>query len=144
MDHSYFIHKVLSDEALILRTKQGDWDAYAVFCERHRTVCTSQPTTCCMMTRMPEMPYKLFATVWQDIGRIEATGNVKGYLYTVLRNRVLTTMSPNRHLDEYIASYFAFGPRAASLTEETVLVGELEQLLEEKNQPAASQNAEGV
>jgi len=58
MDHSYFIHKVLSDEALILRIKQGDWGAYAVFCERHRTVCTSQPTTCCMMTRMPEMPHK--------------------------------------------------------------------------------------
>jgi len=41
-------------------------------------------------------------------------------------------MSPSRHLDEYIASYFAFGPRAASLTEETVLVRELEQTLEEK------------
>src|SRR5690606_10118068 len=63
---------------------------------------------------------------------IDSKGNIKGYLYTVLRNRILTAMSRSRHFDEYINSYLVFERQSVAATEETVLVRELEQLLEEK------------
>src|SRR5690606_40867397 len=75
---------------------------------------------------------ELFVTVWQYADRIDPKGNIKGYLYTVLRNRILTVMSRSKHFDEYINSYLAFEQQSVSTTEEAVLARELERLLEEK------------
>src|SRR5690606_22456614 len=75
---------------------------------------------------------ELFSDVWQRADRIEVSGNIKGYLYTVLRNRILSAMSRSKYFDEYINSFVAFEQHSTETTEETVLARELEQLLEEK------------
>lgn len=133
MDQSYFHQEAFSDEALILRIKQRDGEAYTVFYERHRT---AMYLSAYHLLRNDEdardAVQELFATVWQHADRIEPTGNVKGYLYTVLRNRILTAMSRSKYFDEYISSYLAYGPQSVSTTEEAVLARELAQLLEKK------------
>src|SRR5690606_2452811 len=133
MDQSYFHQEASSDEALILRIKQGDREAYAAFYERHRT---AMYLSAYHLLRDDEdardAVQELFATVWQHAGRIDSKGNIKGYLYTVLRNRILTAMSRSKHFEEYISSYLAFEEQSNSATEETVLARELEQILEEK------------
>lgn len=133
MDQSYFRQEASSDEALVLRIQQGDQEAYAVFYERHRT---AMYLSAYHLLRDDEDAHdavqELFVTLWQHADRIDSKGNVKGYLYTILRNRILTSMSRSKHFEEYISSYLAFEQQSVSATEDTVLVRELEQLLEEK------------
>ncbi len=133
MDQSYFDQEASSDEALILRIKQGDKEAYAVFYERHRT---AMYLSAYHLLRDDEdardAVQELFVTVWQHADRIDSKGNIKGYLYTVLRNRILTAMSRSKYLDGYINSLLAFEQQSVSTTEETVLARELAQLLEKK------------
>ena len=133
MDQSYQDSDASTDEALVLRIQQGDQEAYAVFYERH---LTAMYLSAYHLLRDDEdardAVQELFVTVWQHAGRIESKGNIKGYLYTILRNRILTAMSRSKHFDEYISSYLAFEQQSVSATEEAVLARELEQLLEEK------------
>ncbi|GGG76791.1 DNA-directed RNA polymerase sigma-70 factor [Parapedobacter pyrenivorans] len=133
MDQSYYSKDASSDEALVLRIQQGDRDAFASFYGRHRA---NMYLVAYHLLRdeddAQDAVQELFSKVWQQADRIDTTGNIKGYLYTVLRNRILTGMARSKHLDEYINSYLAFERQSVSTTEETVLVRELEQLLEEK------------
>ena len=133
MDQSYFRREAPTDGALVLRIQQGDGEAYALFYERHRT---AMYLSAYHLLRDDEdardAVQELFITVWQHAGRIDSGGNIKGYLYTVLRNRILTAMSRSKYFDDYINSYLAFEQQAVAATEETVLARELEQLLEEK------------
>src|SRR5690606_11662160 len=64
--------------------------------------------------------------------RIDTTRKIKGYLYTVLPNRILSAMSRSKYVDEYINSFMAFERQSVCTTEETVLMNELEKILEEK------------
>src|SRR5690606_32656847 len=133
MDQSYFDQEASSDEALILRIKQGDKEAYAVFYERHRT---AMYLSAYHLLRDDEdardAVQELIVSVWQHADRIDSKSNIKGYLYTVLRNRILTAMSRSKYLDGYINSLLAFEQQSVSTTEETVLARELAQLLEKK------------
>lgn len=133
MEQSYFHQEIPSDGALILRIRQGDREAYAVFYERHHM---AMYLSAYHLLRDGEdaddAVQELFVMVWQHADRIEPTGNIKGFLYTALRNKILTAMSRTKYLDEYINSYLAFEKQSINSTEETVLVRELEQLLEEK------------
>ncbi|MGV3763206.1 RNA polymerase sigma factor [Parapedobacter sp.] len=134
MDRSYNKRNFsTTDETLILLIQQGDRRAYALFYERHRT---AMYLSAYHLLRDDEdardAVQELFVMVWQHADRIDPTGNIKGYLYTVLRNKILTAMSRSKHFDEYISSYLAFGQQSVSATEEAVLARELEQLLEEK------------
>ena len=133
MDQSYQGTEAATDEALVLRIQQGDQEAYAVFYERHRTALYLSAYHLLRDNEdARDAVQELFVTVWQHADRIDSKGNVKGYLYTVLRNRILTSMSRSKHFEEYISSYLAFEQQLVSATEDTVLVHELEQLLEEK------------
>jgi len=133
MDRSYNEWDAITDEELILSIQQGDRDAYGVFYERHRT---AMYLSAYHLLRDDDDAHdavqELFVTIWQHADCIDSKGNIKGYLYTVLRNRILTAMSRSRHFDEYINSYLVFERQSVAATEETVLVRELEQLLEEK------------
>lgn len=133
MDRSYHEGSVSTDESLILRIQQGDKEAYTLFYERHHT---AMYLSAYHLLRDDEdardAVQELFITVWQHADRIDSEGNIKGYLYTVLRNRVLTAMGRSKYFDEYINSYLAFERQSVSTTEEAVLARELEQLLEER------------
>ena len=122
-----------SDESLVLRIQQGDGEAYTQFYERHRG---SMYLSAYHLLRDADDAHdavqELFMSVWQHASRIDAGENIKGYLYTVLRNRILTAMSRSKHFDEYINSCLAFEQQAVAITEEAVLARELEQLLEQK------------
>lgn len=122
-----------TDGALVLRTQQGDKDAFTQFYNRHRT---NMYLAAYHLLRDEDDAHdavqELFSEVWQHAKRIDAAGNVKGYLYTVLRNRILTAMHRSKYLDEYIASYLAFEQQSSTCTEEMVLVRELQELLEQK------------
>ena len=133
MDRSYQSNRAFTDEALVLRIQQGDREAFTQFYERHRT---AMYLSAYHLLRDEDQAHdavqELFADIWQRADRIDTGGNIKGYLYTVLRNRMLTAMSRSKYLEEYIDSYLAFEQQNTSTTEETVLARELEQLLEEK------------
>lgn len=133
MDQSYHNNQASMDEALILRIQQGDRSAFSLFFERHRS---NMYLAAYHLLRDEDDAHdavqELFSDVWQRADRIDVSGNIKGYLYTVLRNRILTAMSRSKYLDEYVNSYLAFEQQSSCNTEETVLANELEQLLEEK------------
>lgn len=133
MDRSYHERDASTDGALVLRIQQGDREAYALFYERHHaTMYLSAYHLLRDDEDARDAVQELFVTVWQHADRIDSEGNIKGYLYTVLRNRILTAMGRSKYFDEYINSYLAFERQSVSTTEETVLARELEQLLEEK------------
>lgn len=122
-----------TDEALILRIQQGDRKAFTLFYERNRSnLYLAAYHLLRDSDDALDAVQELFAEVWQHPDRIDASGNIKGYLYIVLRNRVLSMMSRSKYLDKYIASYIAFEQPHLSNTEETVLARDLEHLLEEK------------
>lgn len=133
MDQSYLGGHASTDEALVLRIQQGDREAFTQFYERH---CTAMYLAAYHLLRDEDNAHdavqELFTDIWQRADRIDALGNIKGYLYTVLRNRVLSAMSRSKYLDEYISSFMAFEQLSARATEEAVLARELERLLEEK------------
>lgn len=126
-------NKASSDEALVLQIQQGDKDAFALFYERHRG---RMYLVAYHLLRDEDDAHdavqELFANVWHRPDRIIVDRNIKGYLYTVLRNRILSAMSRSKYIDEYVSSYLAFEPHSVDSTEETVLANELERLLEEK------------
>ncbi len=133
MDQSHRKQQASTDEALVLRIQQGDRDAFTAFYERHRaTMYLAAYHLLRDRDDAHDAVQELFADVWQRAERIDATGNIKGFLYTVLRNRILTAMSRSKYFDEYVNSFLAFEQQSVSATEETVLARELERLLAEK------------
>lgn len=121
------------DEALVLRIQQGDNDAFTLFYERHRTsMYLSAYHLLKDEDNANDAVQELFMKVWQSSEQINPTSNIKGYLYTVLRNRILSNMNRSKYFDEYINSYLAFEQHHPCSTEETVLVRELQHILEEK------------
>jgi RNA polymerase sigma-70 factor, Bacteroides expansion family 1 len=133
MDQSYQDSLATTDDVLVLRIQQGDKEAFTLFYERHRNhMYLSAYHLLRDEDEAHDAVQELFSDVWQRADRIDASGNIKGYLYTVLRNRVLSLMSRSKYFDEYINSFIAFEQQSAKTTEETVLARELEQLLEEK------------
>ena len=132
-DSNFRDYQSYSDESLVLRIQQGDRKAYTQFYERHRG---SMYLSAYHLLRDADDAHdavqELFMSVWQHAGRIDASDNIKGYLYTVLRNRILTAMSRSKHFDEYINSCLAFEQQSVAITEEAVLARELEELLEQK------------
>ncbi len=133
MDRSYHERDASTDGALVLRIQQGDREAYALFYERHYA---AMYLSAYHLLRDDEdardAVQELFVTMWQHADRIDNQGNIRGYLYTVLRNRILSAMGRSKYFDEYINSYLAFESQSVSTTEEAVLARELEQLLREK------------
>ncbi len=133
MDQRYQGRQASTDEVLVLRIQQGDSEAFTQFYEQHRT---AMYLSAYHLLRDEDDAHdavqELFTEVWQHADRIDAKGNVKGYLYVVLRNRILTAMSRSKYLEEYITSYLAFEQQRVSNTEEDVLARDLEAILEEK------------
>ena len=133
MDQSYYESQASVDEALVLRIQQGDEEAFTLFFKRHHS---DMYLVAYHLLRdeddARDAVQDLFSDVWQRSFRIDATRNIKGYLYTVLRNRILTAMSRSKYFDEYINSFMTFEQQSACTTEETVLANELENFLEEK------------
>lgn len=123
----------VSDATLIMRIQQSDKEAFTIFYERYRT-------------RMYLAAYHilrddddandavqdLFSEIWQRPDRISPDGNIIGYIYTIMRNRVLTQISRSKYFDEYVNSYLAFESAGSECTEETILANELQRVLEEK------------
>jgi len=133
MDQSYHDRQASSDEALVSRIQQGDEVAFTLFFERyHSNMYLAAYHLLRDEDDARDAVQELFCDVWQRSDRIDITRNIKGYLYTILRNRILTAMSRSKYVDDYINSYIAFERQFEASTEETVLVRELEQLLEEK------------
>ncbi len=121
------------DAVLVLQIQQGDRDAFTLFYERHRT---TMYLAAYHLLRNEDDAHdavqELFSEAWRRPDRIDIAGNIKGYLYTVLRNRILTGMNRSKYLEEYISSYLAFEQQNVCCTEETVLANDLQQILEEK------------
>lgn len=133
MDHRYQHQQASTDEALVLRIQQGDREAFTAFYECHRSAMYLAAYHLLRdVDDAHDAVQELFTDVWQRADRIDATANIKGYLYTVLRNRILSAMSRSKYFDEYVNSFLAFEQQSVSTTEETVLARELERLLEEK------------
>ena len=133
MDHSYYESQASTDEALVLLIQQGDEHAFTLFFKRHHS---AMYLAAYHLLRDEDDAHDavqdLFSDVWQRSYRIDTTRNIKGYLYTVLRNRILSAMSRSKYFDEYINSFMAFEQQGVCTTEETVLMNELEKILEEK------------
>jgi len=133
MDQSYLNSQATSDKTLVLRIQQGNEEAFTLFYERHyNRMYLSAYHLLRDEEDARDAVQELFSEVWQRADRIDVSGNIKGYLYTVLRNRILTAMSRSKYFNEYINSFAVFGQQSTEVTEETVLVRELEQLLEQK------------
>src|SRR5690606_40095999 len=122
-----------SDKELVLRFQNADTSAFHCFYERHYH---AMYLAAYHLLRDEEdardAVQELFSSIWQHADRLDPNGNIKGYLYTVLRNRIMTHMSRSKYFDAYINSYMAYEKQEKCVTEESVLVKELEQLLEEK------------
>lgn len=117
----------------MLLIQHGDREAFTLFYQRHRTIMYMSAYHLLRdEDDANDAVQELFSEVWQHADRINTAGNIKGYLYTVLRNRILTAMSRSKYLDKYIDSYLAFESKGITTTEDTVLARELEKLLEDK------------
>jgi len=122
-----------SDKELILYIQRGDQNAFTVFYERHSTNMYLAAYHLLQDTdEANDVVQELFSDVWQRANRIDPSDNIKGYLYTILRNRILSFMSRSKKLDKYIDSYLKHEAEASTTTEDTVLLRDLEQLLEKK------------
>lgn len=133
MNRIYQKSRALTDESLVLRIQQADEDAFALFYERHRsTMYLAAYHLLRDADDAHDAVQELFSGIWQQPDRIDAQGNIKGYLYTILRNRILSAMSRSKYFDEYVNSFLAFGQQGICSTEETVLANDLERILEEK------------
>ncbi len=133
MDQVYPDMQSDDDKMLILRIQQGDNDAFTLFYERHRT---SMYLSAYHLLKDEDNAHdavqELFMKVWQSAAQIDPASNIKGYLYTILRNRILSNMSRSKYFEKYVNSYLAFEQQYPCSTEETVLVRELQHILEDK------------
>lgn len=125
--------KVLDDASLIQLIQQGEAEAFAVFYERHRgTMYLAAYHLLRDADDAADAVQELFSSIWQEPDHIDPNGNIKGYLYTILRNRVLSAFARSKYVDEYASSFLAFERQFACSTEETVVAKDLAQILEEK------------
>ena len=133
MNRSYKSINTSTDEALVLRIQQGDREAFTQFYKLHQT--TMYLAAYHLLRDEEEandILQELFSDVWQRADRIDIKGNIKGYLYTLLRNRILTGLNRKKHFEEYIDSYLAYERQSVCNTDETILVRELEDIFREK------------
>ncbi|HCX58250.1 MULTISPECIES: RNA polymerase sigma factor [Sphingobacterium] len=74
------------DSVLIARIKKGDEEAFTIFYKRHFSKMYLAAVHLLKEEDMAnDAVQELFMELWHRPERIDSTGNIKGYLYTVLR-----------------------------------------------------------
>src|SRR5690606_11309459 len=125
----YTHNAAVGDRELILQIQQGDEHAFAFFYQRHRSrMYFAAYDLLRDEDDAHDAVQELFSDLWQHARRIDANGNIKGYLYIVMRNKVLTSITRSKRFEEYINSYIAFEKTSSFNTDETVLARELERI----------------
>lgn len=99
----------LSDLELFDRLKSGDHDAFTVIYNRHGLDLINHV---CNKTRdhdeAQDILHDVFDMLWTKRKTLQITTNVKGFLYTAVRNRIYNQFSHQEVKDKYINSLLRF------------------------------------
>lgn len=126
-------YRSLTDQELTGLLKSGDRAAFAEIYERFKG-----PLYVHAFHRLRDreetrdLLQQLFTTLWEQRESIAITGQLSGYLYTAVRNRVLKFVAHQQVTSSYIASVQATVNEADGLTDRLVREKELLAIIEKE------------
>src|ERR1700755_3091214 len=126
-------YRSLSDAALAGLMRSGDRAAFAEIYERFKG-----PLYVHAFHRLQDreetkdLLQQLFATLWEQRAQMAITGQLSGYLFTAVRNRVIKFVAHQQVTSKYIASVQTSISEADGLTDRLVREKELLQIIEQE------------
>jgi RNA polymerase sigma-70 factor, ECF subfamily len=94
-----------TDQILLTLLKQGDKEAYTVIYDRYKSLLYDHAyKKLGDAEEVKDVLQELFTQLWNKRADIPVATNLSGYLYTVIRNRVLNLLSHKEVEHRYIAS----------------------------------------
>ena len=123
----------LTDQQLVLLLKQGNNQAFTVIYHRYKAVLFLHAYKRLQSKEeVKDIIHELFTTLWQKRAEIEITGQLSGYLYTAVRNRVLDCIARKQSESAYVQALQQFIDNGEAVTDHRVREQQLAAVIEQE------------
>lgn len=123
-------YRKYTDQALAYRLKDGDHAAFTEIYRRYWSVLWAHALK---MVRNEDdardLIQELFVGLWEKSDQLNPEANLAGYLYTILRNRILDLIEQQKVRAGHLESLARFGTRSQRTVLETITEREFMQAL---------------
>jgi RNA polymerase sigma-70 factor (ECF subfamily) len=121
----------LTDQELVWLLKQGDEKAFTAIYHRYKAVLYLHAFRRLQhKEEVKDIIHELFSTLWLKREEIQITGQLAGYLYTAVRNRVLDCIARKQTESDYIRAFQQFIDEGEALTDHRVREQQLAAVIE--------------
>jgi RNA polymerase sigma-70 factor (family 1) len=126
-------YNCLSDQELVLLLQQGDEQAFTTIYHRYKGVLFLHAyKRLHNQEDVKDIIHELFTTLWQKRSAIQITGQLSGYLYTAVRNRVIDCIARKQSESNYINGFQKFLDQGESVTDFRVRERQLHAVIEQE------------
>lgn len=123
----------LPDEQLIILHKEGDQLAFAQIYNRYRRQLLIQVN---QMVRdqdyAQDIVQEIFTWFFNRSANLDIQTTLSGYLHSAARNRVLDELRKQKTKADYLASIASFNSSVSEITDQHVLLKELQQIVDKE------------
>ncbi|WP_442591506.1 RNA polymerase sigma factor [Pedobacter sp. AW31-3R] len=120
------IYSVLSDDELVFLLKESDHVAYTEIYKRYWALLYRNALK--MLhdeEEATDIVQEIFARLWEKADQFQLTTSLSSYLYTAVRNTIITLINRNKLKNYYHASLADFVNKGEYITDNTILEREL-------------------
>ena len=123
----------LTDQQLVQLLKQNDEKAFTAIYHRYKAVLFVHAYKMLQSKEdAKDIIHELFSTLWSKRAEIQLSGQLSGYLYTAVRNRVLDCISRKQTESNYINSFQQFIDRGEEVTDHRIREQQLASVIEQE------------
>jgi len=127
------IYSTCNDHELATLLSQGDRDAFAEIYDRYKGVLFVH--ACRRLNNQEEAEdviHDLFATLWNKREELTISGQLSGYLYTAVRNRIFKMIGRKKIESAYMASIDTTVDASFFITDHKIRESELAKIIEKE------------
>lgn len=123
----------LTDQELVLLLTRGDDQAFTAIYHRYKAVLYLHAYKRLQSKEdVHDIIHELFTTLWQKRHELHITGQLSGYLYTAVRNRVLDCIARKQSESSYIQSFQQFIDEGEAVADHRIREQQLASTIEQE------------
>lgn len=121
----------VSDEELVTLLRAGNQNAYTEIYNRYKGVLLIHAyKKLGSFEEAKDIVQDMFSWLWSERKNFPETQNISGYLYTIVRNRVLNAIEHKKVISKYAESFATFAKEHENVTDLVVDEAEMRRLID--------------
>jgi RNA polymerase sigma-70 factor (ECF subfamily) len=120
-----------TDEQLITLLKEGDQDAFTELYNRYnRLLFVHAQKMLDDKEEAKDLVQELFVMLWNDRNNLNLKNNISGFLYVVIKNRILDLIAHKKVKTKYLTSIKEFIDKGVEETDHRTRINQLNEIIE--------------